>query len=96
MTRRIPFYGISNDVAILLATIQGQRPDRPGHEITQGRLTDVWWTVCCSCWAADPKSRPSIHNILRAPVIVLGDDSATDSEEVYTNMNTVVVMDPAT
>lgn len=82
MTRRIPFHDIVHEGGVLLAKIQGEAPERPDREITSGRLTDAWWNVCSSCWAADPNSRPSIRDILSTPGIVAMPVNQTDVRQV--------------
>lgn len=62
-TGKRPWPGSSGQ-AILRKVCNGEKPERPGHEITELGLTNAWWAVCIKCWESSPLARPSIDVVL--------------------------------
>lgn len=45
--------------------MKGQRPARPTHDLSETRgLTDNIWEIITQCWAHDPKSRPTVTEVV--------------------------------
>ncbi|KAJ7741665.1 hypothetical protein B0H16DRAFT_1564820 [Mycena metata] len=59
LTGRVPFFEISNDVAIILKVIQGVRPSR-----AEGILLDSLWFLLDDCWKHSPGMRPAMNEII--------------------------------
>jgi hypothetical protein len=54
-----------NDFAILLKVQNGQRPQRPGPDECNGNsFPDSLWYLVERCWAQDPKTRPSMGDVV--------------------------------
>lgn len=58
-----PWAGLP-DFAIVTKVCNGEKPQRPGHDITALGMTDEWWGVCVRCWEINPHRRPSIDSVL--------------------------------
>ncbi|KAL0579172.1 hypothetical protein V5O48_002853 [Marasmius crinis-equi] len=56
-----PFYEVSNEMAVALQVLSGQRPSRP--ETTSG-VPDAIWSLMERCWVALPSSRPTANDVL--------------------------------
>ncbi|KAL4077396.1 kinase-like domain-containing protein [Scleroderma citrinum] len=63
LTRKPPFHDIPSIDRVMTRIVQGPL-DRPSHGVTNGRLTDAWWDICCLCWNSVPSQRPSMAQIL--------------------------------
>ncbi|KAF9071877.1 kinase-like domain-containing protein [Rhodocollybia butyracea] len=59
LTRRVPFHNCSNETAVLLSLLKGQRPTRPENVWCPDRL----WRLAVRCWEQDSCNRPSAHEI---------------------------------
>ncbi|KAK7027431.1 hypothetical protein VNI00_015267 [Paramarasmius palmivorus] len=60
-----PFYNLRNDAAVLLADLQGQRPEKPRNVDIDMQI----WSLMNDCWETDPSWRPTSENLLqRLPV----------------------------
>ncbi|KAG6329601.1 hypothetical protein ID866_9487 [Astraeus odoratus] len=62
-TGKIPFQNIWSLPLLQLRILRGP-PDRPGDEESRFRMTDEWWSICTSCWASDPSSRPQMADVV--------------------------------
>ena len=62
-TDNVPFSHVSDEAFIPLVIRDGPLPTRPEHANTRG-LSDAMWNLMNQCWERDPKSRPSMSNIL--------------------------------
>jgi len=62
---RYPFPEISGDFQVMFAVMQGRRPSRPSHELSQTRgLNDEIWHIIEACWSQDPSKRPPASEIV--------------------------------
>jgi len=58
-TGNAPF-NLHVSIAVALAIIRGDRPERPVHR----ELTDGLWQLMQDCWTHDPYSRPNMLEVL--------------------------------
>jgi hypothetical protein len=73
LTRKRPFYDISNDSRVMFAIMNGLLPTAPDR-LEDGPICDqILWNMCQRCWLQDPSLRPlmgdivaGINNYLRA------------------------------
>jgi hypothetical protein len=56
-TEKMPFPD-KHDVAVILAVLKGERPERPL------RVSDNLWNITELCWAQEPKDRPDMKKLL--------------------------------
>ena len=64
LTGKVPFGNMKNkSVAAQIAN--GKRPDKP-QDADQFGLTAEMWGFIQKCWAANPKKRPTIDEVVRA------------------------------
>jgi hypothetical protein len=47
-----------HDVSVILAVLQGQRPERPP------RVSDELWKIIELCWTQEPRDRPDMKKVL--------------------------------
>jgi serine/threonine protein kinase len=62
-TDSVPFSHVSDEAFLPLVIRDGPLPTRPEHANTRG-LSDAMWNLIEQCWQRDPKSRPSMSDIL--------------------------------
>ena len=62
-TGKIPFHEQKNE-AVVLQISRGGRPVMPANAQTVG-LTGEMWKVLESCWQRDPKTRPTMEDVVR-------------------------------
>ncbi|KAL0058191.1 Rho guanine nucleotide exchange factor [Marasmius tenuissimus] len=60
-TGLLPFPDLMNDMAVMLAVVQGKRPSRP-QEISE--LSDTMWALMTACWDVAPSFRPTASHVL--------------------------------
>ena len=68
MTREVlsgksPYWGVTNQVAVIYAIVEGYRPRKPDGANSLG-FTDELWKTIQRCWLADPNARPDVKAIL--------------------------------
>ncbi|KAJ7057695.1 kinase-like domain-containing protein [Mycena amicta] len=60
-TGYVPFWELTNDVAVMFQVIQGQRPKRsPGNIPEKEKL----WRLMTECWDGDPEKRPTAPQVV--------------------------------
>jgi hypothetical protein len=59
LTRHAPFHEL-NEMGAAMKIVNGDRPSRP----TTSLSSDALWSLITSCWAHDPKARPSMRIIV--------------------------------
>jgi hypothetical protein len=65
ITHQAPYSHIKQTTEVVIKSSQGDRPCRPadGRVIDRG-LDDKLWYLLTQCWATDPKTRPTIQNVV--------------------------------
>ncbi|PFH50547.1 hypothetical protein AMATHDRAFT_60805 [Amanita thiersii Skay4041] len=65
MTHQQPYANIKRTTEVVLKIYEGKLPERPNNWNAMRRgLTDEMWELLTACWAAEPKNRPSIQEVL--------------------------------
>ncbi|KAG2036655.1 kinase-like domain-containing protein [Suillus americanus] len=55
LTNKVPYYHLTNDVAIILCIAKSQTPSRSRYP----ELAEQYWQFIEQCWSTDPRDRPS-------------------------------------
>ena len=63
-TGKCPFYGISNQIEIIMAISRGERPGRP-----EG-MPDWVWELASRCWERDVEKRPHMDEVEREVLLL--------------------------
>ncbi len=58
----MPFVTYTQDMAVVLAVLEGKRPKRP----PDGTFTDTIWELMEACWAQDPAGRPTAAGVAKS------------------------------
>ena len=74
-SRKVPFHEFEYHANVFKRIIQRKAPVRPSMNDTESRLTDDWWSLCCSCWDSDPSLRPSIDYLVGKTSYLLAHES---------------------
>ncbi|KAF7330808.1 Protein kinase domain-containing protein [Mycena venus] len=64
LTRKAPFFEVSNDAAIILQVIRGGRPSR-----LEGIAQEDLWLLLDDCWHQQAEKRPTMAAIIKRPLI---------------------------
>jgi hypothetical protein len=64
MTGKVPFYELSNDMAVMFKVMVGQRPSRPFSWSGTSVLED-FWHLLQDCWNKTPDMRPQVAQIVQ-------------------------------
>ncbi|KAJ7140920.1 kinase-like domain-containing protein [Mycena epipterygia] len=82
-TGSVPFYELTNDVAVMFHVMEHQRPSR-----SPSILDDVW-NLMMECWKTEPAERPSADQIVfrlrDRPIGAMPTDAASDWDPWYTS-----------
>jgi len=80
---QVPFHEIGHDFWVITAVKEGKRPSRPSHDRSRIRgLDHAIWTLIQTCWASDPDSRLTAHQIveyLRSSLARIIDERPVDN-----------------
>jgi len=65
ITEKVPFSGISRDVAVIHARItKRENPARPGGQDPKKRIdSDDLWNLMTRCWSREPDHRPAMAEV---------------------------------
>lgn len=63
LTGDMPFPEIPADGAVMLALLDGKRPQRPGRAAARRGLSSVLWQWMHQCWSAHPSQRPCLKQM---------------------------------
>jgi hypothetical protein len=64
MTGKVPFHEVSNDMAVMLKVMGGQRPSRP-FSWSGAAALDYLWHLLQDCWNETPDMRPKVVEIVQ-------------------------------
>ncbi|KAJ7875245.1 kinase-like domain-containing protein, partial [Mycena leptocephala] len=64
MTGKVPFYELSNDMAVMFKVMVGQRPSKPFSWSGTSVLEDLWHLLQ-DCWNKTPDMRPQVAQIVQ-------------------------------
>jgi len=59
----IPYHDFPDDIAVIVAVMEGVRPKKPENAAHLGFTEELWDTVK-QCWLEDWKARPGVEDIL--------------------------------
>jgi len=62
LTWGVPYKSKRNDVAVMMAIVNGELPEKPEDD-NKSRMFNALWELCCSCWQRNSESRPSARYI---------------------------------
>jgi len=72
-TRTVPFFYISQDLAIMKRVGNGEIPTRPqDNKVVAGGLDDSTWRLMTDCWDIDPSRRPCVEDVVSRLNAALG------------------------
>ncbi|KAF9446238.1 hypothetical protein P691DRAFT_804436 [Macrolepiota fuliginosa MF-IS2] len=82
MTRTTP-YGTGTYIRVIMGITKGNLPVRPegGSRPGVDQIDDVMWDLMQSCWAREPKDRPTCEQILQRPEFTALANERKDEDE---------------
>ena len=59
----IPYHDFPDDIAVIVAIMDGVRPEKPDNATLLG-FTEELWDIVEQCWSEDRRARPVVEDIL--------------------------------
>ncbi|KAF8211333.1 kinase-like domain-containing protein [Mycena galopus ATCC 62051] len=70
-THEQPYNNIKHTTEVVIRSAKGEHPPRPTDpKVLRRGLDDNMWALLVACWATEPLQRPTIQQVLEAPVFL--------------------------